>query len=214
LQLFKKHQKVSVDDYIVPLKYPQWNQNKIVEGFRKDYSKRDRLIFYPYWFVNDELKQIVPTHIVKHMMDKPLVIHYHKDRPTKMFVPIHMDGNLSFEHAHDYNAAINIPVIGCDHKCLTNFWYAPEGFEYEQKEFARIYKAGWLENAVEYCMTDQPILFNTKQLHSTANYNTWDRERCIISWRFKSYVSWEDAKEMLHTYLQPSPQMTDLKQLD
>ena len=146
------------------------------------------------------------------MMEKPLVIHYHKDRPTKMFVPIHMDGKLS-DPEHDYNAAINIPVIGCDHKCLTNFWYAPEGFEYEEKPQARIYKSGLLENAVEYCMTDQPILFNTKQLHSTANYNTWERERCIISWRFKPHVSWNDAKDMLDKFLQPIPQMTDLAQL-
>lgn len=213
MKLFHVHPKVSADDYIIPLIYPEWNQDKIVEGFKRDYAERNRLIFYPHWYVNEELKQIVPKHVVDHMMDKPLVIHYHKERPTKMFVPIHIDGKFS-NPEHDYNAAINIPVIGCDHKCLTNFWYAPNGYQYEEKPQARIYQSGFLENAVEYCMTDQPILFNTKQLHSTANYNTWERERCIISWRFKPYISWNDAKDMLREFLQPIPQMTDLAQLD
>ena len=212
MKLFKVHPKVSADDYIIPLLYPEWNQDKIVEGFKRDYAERNRLIFYPHWYVNEELKQVVPKHVVDHMMKKPLVIHYHKERPTKMFVPIHIDGKINTSGC-DFNAAINIPVIGCDHKCLTNFWYAPNGYEYEEKAQARIYQSGFLENAVEYCMTDQPILFNTKQLHSTANYNTWERERCIISWRFKPYISWNDAKDMLTEYLQPIPQMTNLAQL-
>lgn len=213
MKLFQVHPKVSADDYVIPLKYPEWDQEKLIQGFRKDYSERNRLIFYPHWYVNEELKQVVPSHVVEHMMEKPLVIHYHKERPTKMFVPIHIDGKDSIPGS-DFKAAINMPVIGCDHKCLTNFWYAPDGYKYEEKAQARIYQSGFLENAVEYCMTDQPILFNTKELHSTANYNDWERERCIISWRFKPYVSWNDAKDMLGEFLQPSPQMTDLAQLD
>jgi len=212
LKLFQVHPKVSIEDYIIPLKYPEWNQDKIIKGFKRDYAERNKLIFYPHWYVNEELKQVVPQHIIEHMMEKPLVIHYHKERPTKMFVPIHIDGKENIPGS-DFNAAINIPVIGCDEKCLTNFWYAPNGYEYEEKTQARIYKTGLLENAVEYCMTDQPILFNTKQLHSTANYNTWEKERCIISWRFKPHISWNYAKDMLCEFFQPFPQMTNLEQL-
>lgn len=211
MQLFEKHQKVSVDDYVIPLDYPQWNQERLIKGFREDYSERTRLIFQHNWNANDAIKSVVPTEVLEHMMPKPLVIHYHKDRPTKQFVPMHVDGGNVGLKPH---AAINMPVIGCDHKCLTNFWYTPNGYERVQKAYSMVYESGDLEVGLEYCMTDQPILFNTGELHSTANYNDWDRERCIISWRFKSYVSWEDAKEMLHIYLQPSPQMTDLKQLD
>lgn len=213
MKLFQVHPKVSADDYVIPLKYPEWDQEKLIRGFRRDYSERNRLMFYPYWPANEELKQVVPPHVVEHMHPNPLVVHYHKDRPTKMFVPIHMDGKDT-EPEHDYNAAINMPVIGCDHKCLTNFWYAPDGFEYEEKAYARIYQSGFLESAVEYCMSDQPILFNPKELHSTANYNDWEKERCIISWKFKPYISWNDAKDMLREFLQPFPQTTDLAQLD
>lgn len=213
LQLFKVHPKVTVSDYIVPLKYPEWNQELLIKGFKRDYSERNRLTFYPYWDVNEELRKVVPKSVVEHMHHKPLVVHYHRERPTKMFVPIHIDGKDSIPQ-DDYNAAIQLPIIGCDHKCLTNFWYAPDGFEYEELTHARIYKSGFLENAVEYCMTDQPLLFNTKQLHSTANYNKWERERCIISWRFKPYITWNDAKDMLSEFLQPFPHMTDLAQLD
>jgi len=198
---------------VIPLSYPEWDQEKLIQGFKRDYSERNRLTFYPYWAANEELKQVVPPNVVEHMRPNPLIVHYHRERPTKMFVPIHIDGKDSDPEAN-FNAAINIPVIGCDHKCLTNFWYAPDGYQYEEKAQARIYQSGFLENAVEYCMTDQPILFNTKELHSTANYNTWERERCIISWRFNRYVSWNDAKDMLREFLQPVPQMTDLAQLD
>jgi hypothetical protein len=209
MKLFKVHKNLAADNYVIPLKYPQWNQDRIVKAFHKDYSDRTRVLFNTQWAVNEELKSVVPLEVLDHMWKSPVVVHYHKHRPTKMFVPIHIDG-LDGVPECDFKAAINMPVIGCDEKCLTNFWNAPDGYTYKEKAKGRPYESGFLETAIEYCMTDQPILFNTKELHSTVNYNDWERERCIISWRFKEYISWEDTKDMLREYIQPIPQMTNL----
>ena len=148
-----------------------------------------------------------PDEIITHLyMNKLFVIYFHSKRKSNLFIPIHKD------HAKiKFTGAINLPVYNCTDKVKTNFWLPTGKNTSVQMPKSVAYESGELKLAVEFSLTDTPVLFNNGEYHSVFNPLPQEEERAMISLRFNPKYSWDEIKIICDKHCLPIQQNQNSK---
>ena len=186
-----------VSDYINPLRYPEHNQYKLAEIFWKKYTYKDTdgsTWNKDYSLSKDEIFEYLPNKLLPYLVTDDLIVTYFHNERTIDKTAIHHDGG----NVKEWYAQINLPVYNCTTETKTIFW-EPTG---ELSEVVR-YKSTVLRSdatkAIEFSMTDMPLLFNSTKYHSVELPNK-KIERASMTIRFKKEYSWLDAKDICKEY--------------
>lgn len=145
---------------------------------------------------------------LKYLFDKYPFLYPHVllfSFPPGAISPIHKDGIKSDEIRF---VSINIPIIGCNPSCVTEFFNIGDEFMYES-EGARsvLVRPDALEKGLkatragEYSLLDKPVIVDTQKPHRINN-SIGTEPRVSLSWttRFKS---WDSAVEYFSQYANP-----------
>jgi hypothetical protein len=189
---------IDINDYVIPLNFKNWNQFVIEECFWENYAiKHDK--FLNSFEFNDIILNMIPHEIISYLyMDKLFVIYFHSKRTSNMFIPVHKD------HAKTkFTGSINLPVYNCTEKVRTNFWLPVGKNTSIQMPKSTVYESGELKLAVDFSLTNIPVLFNNGHYHSVFNPLPQEEERAMISLRFDPKYSWEDIKIICREFLAP-----------
>jgi hypothetical protein len=201
VKLFSVSEGVNVDDYVLPLCFEKYNKEAIEECFWENYAiKHDK--FLNSFEFNDIILNMIPDEIISHLyMDKLFVIYFHSKRRSNLFIPIHKDHSKT-----KFTGSINLPVYNCTKKVRTNFWLPIGKHTSIQMPKSTAYESGELKLAVEFSLTDTPVLFNNGEYHSVFNPLPQEEERAMISLRFDPKYSWNEIKTICRKYCLPIQQ--------
>ena len=205
MQVQHINQDIDINNYVIPLSFKNWNQIAIEECFWENYAVKHDKFLNGFGF-NDIILNMIPDEIISHLyMDKLFVIYFHSKRRSNLFIPIHKD------HAKiKFTGSINLPVYNCTEKVRTNFWLPIGEHTSIQMPKSITYESGELKLAVEFSLTNIPVLFNNGHYHSVFNPLPQEEERAMISLRFDPKYSWEDIKIICREFLVPIQQTQNL----
>ena len=195
MKLFSVSEGVNVDDYVLPLCFEKYNKEAIEECFWENYSYKDTRPggWHNSYEFHDTILNIIPDELVPHIItDSLFVLYFHNKRKLQMNTVVHRDGGKEIK----FSAAINIPAYNCTETVRTNFWIPSEDNTYTTQYKSRVYNSGELKLALEFAMTNTPVLFNSTQYHSVFTPMPQEEERAIINIRFNPNYSWEEIKEL------------------
>jgi len=196
LKQLKVYQPAIASAYIKPLQYPEYNQDGLADLFWSKYKHKDTspASWNKDCEFDNELLNYLPKKLLPYLVtDDLLVLYFHNERTIDKTV-IHHDGG----NEKEWYAQINLPVYNCTTDTRTTFW-EPVG---ELEELVR-YKSTVLQSdavkAIEFSMTDQPLLFNSTKYHS-VELPERKVERASMTVRFKKEYSWLDANDLCKEY--------------
>jgi hypothetical protein len=112
-------------------------------------------------------------------------------------LPTHKDGCPT----NPYSAAVNLPILNCDHRTETLFLRGPDHVPIYSKVGAR-FPISELEVVERHAFhnDDGFFLFSSGTWHKVRQHSDFSDERVMMSWRFKPGVSWNEALRRMQKF--------------